>query len=1005
MITPGSIDPAGRPNYIITGGTRPGDGPNLFHSFGDFSVGTNNVARFFNESGRATMNILSRVTGGSPSNIFGEISTQSFGSANFYLINPAGVIFGPNASLNLGGSGHFSTADYLRLGSGNDRFYADLGKTSQLTSAAVTAFGFLGERPAEPITVQAGNALTVSEGKALSLVGGDITITGRALSAPGGQINVASVKSAAEAFLNPVGQSPGLDVVAAGQTRTGLQPTTAEGTVWIRGGELVGTVTLGNNAVLKADSISGGKAGNIDIEAKTLNISPETLISAATSEITMDANSLIISASDQVSISGAGIVSGPTASGNTANVTITTPGVVSLTDGTTISTHSSTGDAGSVYVRSGHLVMENAGIDAIADIPIMPLDPLDALRSAGKVNIQSEVINLRGGALKDGVTIRTNNEGDITLAAGTLSMDNAKVVTDAQVPSQVFDLSVETGHIHIQGVGGDASSARQVSIMNGSELATFGNIIDVTRAKLRARDISVRATDIYLADSIISTEQGLIKLNGANQILSGGNNTISKTAHNIDLAGNVNAIELTSDDGTIALSPGDNIFSQITGTVDRASGSNAGVIVLTAPNLSMKGTSDQPIVINTTGAGATAGGTVTIHTSSAEIVYSHISTSASSGLANDLSAGRAGDILITGTKANPMAEEIKLTNSTLESAVLKSPAVPPASFGYSGTVSLEARHILLDNSTLSVDHLGAGESGSINVRAGELDLTNGTTLRSTASGKSGTDFPVSTTGWVGASGGDILIQANNMTLKNGSNLTASSTGDGNAGNILLSSGSNISLANSTVSTSATQASGGDIDLTAPNLVRLVGANLTSSVNGPQGSNGGNITIDTAHPQFVVMQGNSQVLAKANAGQGGAITIIGGVVLQEPGSRLDATAGPAGISGSVNIQAPFQQLSGAIAPLPQVFAVATNLYGQRCAAEKGGQFSSFVQGARDGVPPQPGDLIPSPLMLELDEVPLSSSLQSTASLSAIRLGLPGFEQSSRSSLTVFSGCRS
>jgi hypothetical protein len=189
------------------------------------------------------------------------------------------------------------------------------------------------------------------------------------------------------------------------------------------------------------------------------------------------------------------------------------------------------------------------------------------------------------------------------------------------------------------------------------------------------------------------------------------------------------------------------------------------------------------------------------------------------------------------------------------------------------------------------------------------------------------------------------------------------------------------------------------------MVRLVGVNLTSSVNGPANSNGGNITIDTAHPQFVIMQGNSQVLAKANAGQGGAITIIGGVVLQDAGSVLDASAGPAGVSGTVNIQSPFQQLSGAIAPLPQAFAVATNLYGQRCAAEKGGQFSSFVQGARDGVPPQPGDLIPSPLMMELDEAPLSIGSQSTSSLAAIRLGLPDFDHPSPVTFMSFAGCRS
>jgi large exoprotein involved in heme utilization and adhesion len=83
---------------------------------------------------------LSRVTGGQTSNIYGTIQTAGFGSAALWLINPAGIVFGPTASLNVGGSVHFSTADYLRLGSGNDRFYADLGKTSQLTSAPVTAF-------------------------------------------------------------------------------------------------------------------------------------------------------------------------------------------------------------------------------------------------------------------------------------------------------------------------------------------------------------------------------------------------------------------------------------------------------------------------------------------------------------------------------------------------------------------------------------------------------------------------------------------------------------------------------------------------------------------------------------------------------------------------------------------------------------------------------------------------------------------------------------------------
>src|SRR5262249_2510490 len=55
--------PVGTVQYDITGGTRPGCGTNLFHSFGDFNVPTNNIANFLNDSGLATSNILGRVTG------------------------------------------------------------------------------------------------------------------------------------------------------------------------------------------------------------------------------------------------------------------------------------------------------------------------------------------------------------------------------------------------------------------------------------------------------------------------------------------------------------------------------------------------------------------------------------------------------------------------------------------------------------------------------------------------------------------------------------------------------------------------------------------------------------------------------------------------------------------------------------------------------------------------------------------------------------------------------
>src|SRR5499433_199167 len=107
--------PAGKTQFDITGGTRPGGGPNLFHSFGQFNVPNNNIANFLNDSGLATSNILGRVTDGTISNIFGTIQTTGFGSANLFLMNPAGFLFGPNAIINVGGMVAFTTAEYLRL--------------------------------------------------------------------------------------------------------------------------------------------------------------------------------------------------------------------------------------------------------------------------------------------------------------------------------------------------------------------------------------------------------------------------------------------------------------------------------------------------------------------------------------------------------------------------------------------------------------------------------------------------------------------------------------------------------------------------------------------------------------------------------------------------------------------------------------------------------------------------------------------------------------------------
>src|SRR6476620_156079 len=87
--------------------------------------------------------------------IFGTIQTTGFGNANLFLMNPAGFLFGPNATVNVGGMVAFTSADYMRLqGDGGEGiFYANPAANSVLTSSPVAACWFLGSNPGA-ITVQ-----------------------------------------------------------------------------------------------------------------------------------------------------------------------------------------------------------------------------------------------------------------------------------------------------------------------------------------------------------------------------------------------------------------------------------------------------------------------------------------------------------------------------------------------------------------------------------------------------------------------------------------------------------------------------------------------------------------------------------------------------------------------------------------------------------------------------------------------------------------------------------
>jgi filamentous hemagglutinin family protein len=192
------VTPNGNVAEITGGQTR---GGNLFHSFRDFSVSTGNEASFLNANDIA--NIFSRVTGGKISNIDGLIRAN--GSANLFLINPAGILFGQNARLDVGGSFLGSTADSVLFEDGEFSAVNNLNQPI-LTINAPIGLGFR-DNPAPIQNNSTASAdfsslpsfddgkfgLRVPDGKTFALAGGNITADGGGIVAFSGRIEIAAV--------------------------------------------------------------------------------------------------------------------------------------------------------------------------------------------------------------------------------------------------------------------------------------------------------------------------------------------------------------------------------------------------------------------------------------------------------------------------------------------------------------------------------------------------------------------------------------------------------------------------------------------------------------------------------------------------------------------------------------------------------------------------------------------------------------------------------------------
>ncbi|MCW5312856.1 filamentous hemagglutinin N-terminal domain-containing protein [Nostoc sp. KVJ3] len=202
IVTP-NVDIKGVQSDRIDGGAIRGSA--LFHSFQEFSIGEGRGGYFSNPSG--IENIFSRVTGTNASNIYGKLGV--LGNANLFLLNPNGIIFGPNASLDLNGSFLGSTGNSFNFGNGKE-FSASNPTAPPLLSVSVPLGVQFNQKQPSAIA----NLGNLSTKQNLTLLGGTVASTGQ-LSASEGQIAVAAVPSGSVVNLSSTGQFQNIDTSSA----------------------------------------------------------------------------------------------------------------------------------------------------------------------------------------------------------------------------------------------------------------------------------------------------------------------------------------------------------------------------------------------------------------------------------------------------------------------------------------------------------------------------------------------------------------------------------------------------------------------------------------------------------------------------------------------------------------------------------------------------------------------------------------------------------------------
>lgn len=895
----GSAQSLSGPDYAINEDLGRRAGNNLFHSFSEFNIHEGESAAFTGANEIA--NVISRVTGGKLSTINGLLKSE-ITNANLYFINPAGVLFGPNASLSINGSFHTSTADFIRLGD-SDLFYSEPLQGEILSAAAPRAFGFFGASKADIIVT--GSQLDLDDGATLSLVGGNVTIEDEAsIRIPQGQINLVGVDSAGETVFDASAGYQDLDARAFAR---------------------LNTVNIANRSELNVDGEGGGR---IVIRGGQLALRDSALYARTTGEA--DGAGVRITA-DQVNVQGEVAIETTAAlPENIGTIDLSTPELTLDGFGAEFQFNEGIGEI--IRFTDGNIVLDGS-LHPDRDGDVLTGPNYEITADMGQIAGNNLFHSFRdffvdegeraiflgpetGVATISNIITRVTGENATNIYGG-LTSD----IPEADLyfinpnglffgPNATLNLpgSFHAGtadYLTFQGGGRFDASVPDENIPDGSDLRAYGFRND------EIGDITVEGRLFLSKDETFS--------------LIGGNLQLRDNSRVVVTSGQVNLVSLQST-GEVSVVNGSNDldvsgFSALgdIAIVDRSAAnvtnadlnSPAGRIFVRGNDLRL----DNDGELRARNMGEDAGGSIDVRISGDLFIgkESGIEMGGFGALgqisieAENITIDGAGQEGFTGIEIFQFRETDGSENNLRIKAkdslkILNGGLINTSTLGAGnvGSIMVRAKSLTIDGQGFGFAGIGSvssynatGDGGNLDIQVTEqLEITNGGSI------------DVSTFSEVGGSGGKVTVQAKNLIISNGSNdpdgprtgilaLSGANT-TGNSGELTIYVEEHLQVLSGGLINTSTSGAGnaGTITVEAKALTidgQSVGfAGIGSVAESSFDSDGGNIEI-TVTERFEMVDGGA-ISAFAETGNAGNLSISAGDDIYIENSSLSISAG-------------------------------------------------------------------------------------------------------------------